>query len=109
MAKADTTHANRQTIDKAHNRKSANDRPPVSYTQQACSTSYRVSTAITRVISSIMTSSKRVKFARTIDTIISNTVDNAHNVHVTYNLGADGHYLSKDDQKRQACPSYANH
>ena len=33
MAKADTTNAHRQTINKAHNHKTANDRPPVIYMQ----------------------------------------------------------------------------
>ena len=100
MEKADTTNAHLQTINKSHNHKTTNDRLPVSYTQQACNTSYRVSTAITQAISCITTSTKRVKFARKIETIISDTVDNAHNVHVTYASGADRHYLREDNRKK---------
>ncbi len=100
MAKANKTDSRQKTINQAHNK--TNTKPTTSITQRAQNTTYGICTAFKRTATQLLTNKKQVTFGNTID------IEQANTVHLTYDSGADGHYVSKDNRKRHACPSYAH-
>ena len=99
MAKADKTEVRRQTIDKAHNQ--SNAKPTASITQRARNTTYRLCTAFKRAATRLLTNKKQVTFGETLN---NNKVEQANTVHLTYDSGADGHYVSEDDRIEACMP-----
>ena len=93
-AKADKTEVRRNTINKAHNQ--SNAKPTASITQLAQNTTYGICTAFKRAAMGLLTNKKQVTFG---ETYTNSKVECAHTVHLTYDSGADGHYVSKDDRK----------
>jgi hypothetical protein len=99
MAKADKTEVRQNTIDKAHNQ--SNAKPMASITQRARNTTYRICTAFKRAATRLLTNKKQVTFG---ETHSNNEVERANTVHLTYDSGADEHYVSKDDRKEACMP-----
>ena len=99
MVKADKTEVRRKTIDKAHDQ--SNTKPTASITQLAQNTTYGICTAFKRAATRILTNKKQVTFGETHN---NNKVEHANTVHLTYDSGADGHYVSEDDRKEACMP-----
>ena len=89
----------RKTIYKAHDQ--TNAKPTASITQLAQNTTYGIRTAFKRAATQLLTHKKQVTFGETHN---NNKVENANTVHLTYNSGADGHYVSEDDRKEACMP-----
>ncbi len=94
MAKANKTDSRQKTVDRAHEQSMT--KPTASITQQARNTTYRIFTAFKRTATQLLTNKKQVTFG--------NTIEQANTVHLTYDSGADGHYVSKDDRKEARMP-----
>ena len=99
MAKTDTTELRRKTIDRAHDQ--SNAKPMASITQLARNTIYGFCTAFKRTATQLLTNKKQVTFRETNN---NNVVEQVNTVHLTYDSGADGHYVSKDDRKEACMP-----
>ena len=98
MAKADKTEVRRQTIDNAHNQ--SNAKPKASITQCAQKNTYGICTAFKRAATQILTNRKQVTFGEH----TNNKMEHANAVHLTYDSGADGHYVSEDNRKEACMP-----
>ncbi len=103
IAKADIINAQRTTIDMEHDNKLTNTKPTVGYKQLAHNTTYGATTVLNRAFNKLLFT-KQVTFRLCPGTRVYNKTEQAHAVHITYNLGADGHYLSKDDRKEAGLP-----
>ena len=99
MAKANFTDGRRITIDKAHT--TSMTKPVLGLTQYARNTKYGVCTAFKRAAKRLLTNEKQVTFGKS---SIIHEATKAHNVHLTYDSGADGHYLSEKDRKIAGLP-----
>jgi hypothetical protein len=84
LAKADKTEVRQNIIDKAHDQ--SNAKPTASITQRAQNTTYGICTEFKRAATRILTNKKQVTFGE--------TREQANTVHLTYDSGADGHYVS---------------
>ena len=98
-AKANTTEVRQNTIDKAHDQ--SNTKPTASITQLARNTTYGICTAFKRASTQLLTNKKHVTFG---ESHHNNKVEHANTVHLTYDSGADGHYVSKDYRKEACMP-----
>jgi hypothetical protein len=87
MAEADTADGRRHTIDKAHDKSKAS--------------TYGVCSAFKRTATRLLPNNKQVTFG-TSSTI--QEAGRAHTVHLTYDSGADGHYMSEKDRKVAGMP-----
>jgi hypothetical protein len=98
MAKADKKEIRRQTINNAHNQSKA--KPTASITQRPLNTTYGLCTAFKRAATQILTNKKQVTFGE------HNNIkrERANTVHLTYDSGADRHYVSKDNRKEACMP-----
>jgi len=103
-AKAGTTEVRQTTIDKAHDRSNADKKPAASIKQLAQNTTYGMCTAIKRAANQLLTNKKQVTFNLNGETHNHNKLERANTVHLAYNSGADGHYVSKDDRKEACMP-----
>ena len=54
-----------------------------------------------RAATQLLTNKKQVMFG---ETHINNVEELANTVHLTYDSGEDGHYVSKDDRKEACMP-----
>ena len=99
MAKANTTDGRRLTIDKAHDKSNAKPTPGIK--QQWMNKSYGVCSAFKRTATRLLTNKKQVTFGATISI---QAVERAHEVHLTYDSGADGNYVSEKDRKIAGLP-----
>ena len=95
MAKANTTDGRRLTIDKAHDKSNAKPTPGIK--QQWMNKSYGVCSAFKRTATRLLTNKKQVTFGATISI---QAVERAHEVHLTYDSGADGNYVSEKGARR---------
>eukprot|EP00956_Cyclotella_meneghiniana_P017716 scaffold29109_cov56-Cyclotella_meneghiniana.AAC.5 len=98
IAKNDTTNKNRTTIDAAH--KLQEHHPSI--IQQGRNAGYNISTAFRRAAQSIKPSTKRVRFDTKFSTRTFNT--NETSALITYDSGADGHYISEHDRIAAGLP-----
>ncbi len=98
MAKANKKEVRQHTIHKAHNQNIA--KPTASMTQRARNTTYGICTAFKRAATRILTNKKQVTFGE------HNNIkrERANTVHLTYDSGADRHYVSKDNRKEACMP-----
>jgi len=80
LAKADKTDEKRMAINAAHTKRGT---PSIGLAQRGCNAAYSLGSAFNRTIKKV-NKNKHVSFA-------------THPVMVTYNSGADGHYISKKD------------
>ena len=87
------------TIDKAPNQ--SNAKPTASISQLAQNTTYGIRTTFKRAATQLLTNKKQVTFGETHN---NDKVERAITVHLTYNSGADGPYVSKDYRKEACMP-----
>jgi hypothetical protein len=98
LAKGNQTNTQRRAIDSAHVK---NNKPAIGLAQRGCNTAYSLGTAIGRTLKKI-SNNKHVRFAK------NNKVhlfDNAETpIMMTYDSGADGHYISEKDRRKAGLP-----
>ena len=100
MAKSDKSNARRVAIDTAH---STSTKPQPSLLQQSKNLSRMLSAATRRLVRKITNSNQhRVTFAGQAMVAEYNPEDTT--VMITYDSGADGHYISEDDRKTIGLP-----
>lgn len=99
MAKADTTNKQRIAIDNNHQLKP----PTLSLLQQGRNLGYNISTSIGRTIKKINSNSKRVHFAAK-HKVRTFRTDQVTAAMITYDSGADGHYISERDRRSIGLP-----
>ena len=99
MAKSDTMDRRRKTIDIAHDQ--SNEKPTAGITQRAQNTTYRMCMAFRRTAMQLITNKKQVRSGETHNI---HAGESANTVHLTYDSGADGHYMIKDDRKEAGMP-----
>ena len=99
MAKNDLTNAKRVTIDNAHN---PSNKPAPSLMQRGRNLSYRMGTSLRRAIQHLQYDNQRVQFdtKNRVTTFIKDDVA----AMITYDSGADGHYVSEDDRIKAKLP-----
>ena len=94
MAKAHQVDPRRRAVDQAHHRR----RDAPSFVQHGVNAGYRIGTAFRRAIQRLKTNERRVRFAPLPKVATFSSSENA--TLVTYDSGADGHYLSEIDRKQ---------
>ena len=98
LAKGNQTNTQRRVIDSAHVK---NNKPAIGLAQHGRNTAYSLGTTIGQTLKKI-SSNKHVRFAK------HNKVhlfDNAETpIMMTYDSGADGHYISKKDRRKAGLP-----
>ena len=99
MAKQDAKNGKRITIDNAHKQQ---DRPTQTLMQRGRNAGYRMGTSLRRAIQHLTYTNQRVRFATRNKTANFRSDDSA--TMITYDSGADGHYLSEADRKRARLP-----
>ena len=100
MAKNDNKNARRIAIDAAHAKQ---DKPQIGMVQQGRNTAYTFGSALKRQFKNII-KSKHVRFAK--QHTVRQIDENITCVMVDYDSGADGNYISKEDDEKQVSPSY---
>jgi deoxyribodipyrimidine photolyase len=98
IAKNDNNNKNRTAIDAAH-KLQVHQR---SLIQQGRNAGYNISTAFRRATQSIKPSTKRVRFDTKFTTRTFNT--NKTSALITYDSGAEGHYISEHDRIAAGLP-----
>jgi hypothetical protein len=100
MAKEDTSNAKRADIDTAHKF----DTTDIGLTQQGRNIVHNIGLAFKWKMKNI-TGTKHVRFSRNTQVhIIPSRHEAAATVLVIYDLGADGHYITKTDQVQAQLP-----
>ncbi len=98
LAKGNQTNTQRRAIDSAHVK---NNKPAIGLAQRGCNTAYSLGTTISQTLKKI-SNNKHIRFAK------NNPVhlfDNAETpIMITYDSGADGHYISKKDRRKAGLP-----
>ncbi len=98
LAKGNQTNTQRRAINSAHIK---NNKPAIGLAQRGRNTTYSLGTTIGRTLKKI-SNNKHVRFAK------NNKVhlfDNAETpTMITYDSGADGHYISKKDRRKAELP-----
>jgi hypothetical protein len=98
LAKNNTSNKKRAAIDTAHTKCGT---PSIGFAQRGCNAAYSLGSAFNRALKKI-NKNKHVRFAT------SNKVHkytcNEQPIMITYNSGADGHYISKKDQRKAGLP-----
>jgi hypothetical protein len=96
LAKGHQTNTQRRAIDSAHVK---NNKPAIGLAQRGCNTAYSLSTTIGQTLKKI-SNTKHVRFAKNNEVHL---FDNAETpIMMTYDSGADGHYISKKDRRKAA-------
>ena len=95
MARNDAKNAKRVTIDVAHQ---PDKKPTPTLIQQGHNAIYSIGTSLWRGLLKISRDKHRVRFATANIITKFDSADMA--AIITYDSGADGHYISKDDQKQ---------
>ena len=98
-AKGDTTNKKRATIDEAHVPAA---KPSMSFLQRGRNAGYSMGTSIRRAISQLRPDTPRVRFATT--KRVRQFHGEAAAVMITYDSGADGHYISEKDRQQARLP-----
>ena len=75
-----------------------------SITQLEQNTMYKICTAFKRTATQLPTNKKQVTFKANGETNNNNKVERANTVHLTYDSGANRHYVSKDNRKEACMP-----
>ncbi len=98
LAKGDQTNAQRRAINSAHVK---NNKPAIGLDQCSCNTAYSLGTSIGRTLKKI-SNNKHVRFAKNNEVHL---FDNAETpIMITYDSGANGHYISKKDRRKAGLP-----
>jgi hypothetical protein len=104
LAKKDVKNRKKKAIDAAHTPGSTPMRTP-GYAQRARNAKYTATTALHRAFGKLF-SQKRVSFRLGSDAyhLSQAKSDGANSVLITYDSGADGHYISEADRKKAGMP-----
>jgi hypothetical protein len=98
LAKGDQSNLQRLAIDSAHIN---SNKPAIGLTQRGRTTTYSLGMTISQTFKKI-SNNKHVRFAKhNKGHLFSNTETP---IMVMYNLGADGHYISKKDRRKAGLP-----
>ncbi len=97
-AKGNQTNTQRRAIDSAHVK---NNKPAIGWAQCGRNTAYSLGTTIGRTLKKI-SSNKHVRFAKNNEVHIFDNTETP--IMITYNSGADGHYISEKDRRKVGLP-----
>jgi hypothetical protein len=98
LAKGNQTNTQRRAIDSAHVK---NNKPAIGLAQRGRNTAYSLGTTIGQTFKKI-SNNKHVRFAKNNEVHL---FDNAEtSIMMTYDSGADGHYISKKDCHKAGLP-----
>ncbi len=102
LAKGNQTNLQRLAIDSAHVN---NSKPAIGLTQRGCNTACSLGTTISQTFKKI-SNNKHVKDARHNEVRLFSNTETP--IMMTYDLGADGHYISKKDCCKAGLPIIQN-
>jgi hypothetical protein len=94
LAKADERNKKRMAINAAHTKRGTTS---IGFSQHGCNAAYSLGSAFNRTIKKI-NKNKHVSFAT--HNRVHQYSSNEQPIMVTYNSGADGHYISKKDRRK---------
>jgi hypothetical protein len=94
LTKGNQTNLQCLAIDSAHVN---SNKPAFGLTQRGCNTAYSLGTTISQTFKKI-SNSKHVRFAKHNKVHLFSNTETP--IIVTYNLGADGHYISEKDRRK---------
>jgi hypothetical protein len=98
LAKGNQTNTQRRAIDSAHIK---NNKPAIGLAQRSRNTTYSLGMTIGQTLKKI-SNNKHVRFAKNNEVHL---FDNAETpIMITYNSGANGHYISKNDRCKAGLP-----
>ncbi len=98
LAKGDQTNTQRRAINSAHVK---NNKPAIGLAQRSCNTAYSLGTTIGRTFKKI-SNNKHVRITKNNEVHL---FDNAETpIMMTFDSGADGHYISKKDRRKAGLP-----
>ena len=97
--KNDTKNAQRVMIDAAHQ---TDRKPQPNLLQRGRNVTYSIGTSLRRGLQKISSEKHRVQFSKANSVTSFGSADNA--AMITYDSGADGHYISEEDRKRARLP-----
>jgi hypothetical protein len=98
LAKADETNKKRMAINAAHTKRGTTS---IGLAQRGRNAAYSLGSAFNRTIKKI-NKNKHVSFAT--HNSVHQYIDNEQPVMLTYDSGADGHYISKKDRRKAGLP-----
>jgi hypothetical protein len=98
FATGDQTNKQRREIDSAHVK---NNKPGIGLAQHGCNTTYNLGTTIGQTLKKI-SDSKHVRFAKNNEVHLFYNAETM--IMITYNSGANGHYISKKDRRKAGLP-----
>ncbi len=94
LAKGNQTNMQRLAIDSAHIN---SNKPAIGLTQRGCNAAYSLGTTISQTFKKI-SNNKHIRFAKHNKVHLFSNAETP--IMVTYDLGADGHYISKKDRRK---------
>jgi hypothetical protein len=101
LAKGDQTNLQRLAIVSAHVN---SNKPAIGLTQHDCNTAYSLGMTICQTFKKI-SSNKHVRFAKHNEVHLFSNTETP--IMVTYDLGADGHYISEKDRCKAGLPHHS--
>jgi hypothetical protein len=98
LAKDDQTNTQCRAIDSAHVK---NNKPAIGLAQRGCNTVYSLGMTIGRTLKKI-SNNKHVRFAKNNEEHLFDNTETP--IMITYDSGANGHYISKKDRRKARLP-----
>ncbi len=98
LAKGNQSNTQHLAIDSAHVNR---NKSVIGLTQRSCNAAYSLGTTISRTFKKI-SNNKHVRFAKHNEVHLFSNTETP--IMVTYNSGADGHYISKKDRHKAKLP-----
>ena len=98
LAKGNQTNTQRLAIDSAHVN---SNKPAIGLTQRGCNTAYSLGTTISQTFKKI-SNNKHVRFAKHNKVHLFSNTETP--IMVTYDSGADSHYINKKDHHKAGLP-----
>ena len=98
LAKGNQTNTQGRAIDSAHVK---NNKPAIGLAQRGCNTTYSLGTTIGQTLKKI-SNNKHVRFAKNNKVHLFDNTETL--IMITYDSGADGHYISKKDRRKAGLP-----
>jgi hypothetical protein len=98
LAKGDQTNTQRRAINSAHVK---SNKHAIGLAQRGCNTAYSLGTTIGQTLKKI-SNNKHVRFAKNNEVHLFDKAEKP--IMITYDSGADGHYISKKDRRKAGLP-----
>ncbi len=98
LAKGNQTNTQRRAINSAHVK---NNKPAIGWAQRSCDTAYSLGTTISQTLKKI-SNNKHVRFAKNNEVHLFDNTETP--IMITYDSGADGHYISEKDCRKAGLP-----